>query len=325
MTDDDASATADAMIWAELRDLPMHGVSGKLSQCVRRIKSGVTAARVDLTPVRETPSVALFDARNAWGQLSGSRAMTAAIAKAKTQGIGLAIVRESSSAAAMGYYTTLAIRERMIGVAITNGPPLMPPPGGTTRVVGNQGFAIGAPAARHPPLIFDSALSLISTGEIHTAQERGLQLAQGLMLDKRGQPTTDPETALDGLYVPIGGHRGFGLALMWEVLTGVLSGAEFTGPNVGAPDVYDRRQGVSHTFIAIDPSVAMPFETFTSRVDDLIDQVHASPPAEGVSAILVPGERGQRISEQRARDGIPIAPKRLAALHTLAEEMGVEW
>ena len=297
MTDDDASATADAMIWAELRDLPMHGVSGKLSQCVRRIKSGVTAARVDLTPVRETPSVALFDARNAWGQLSGSRAMTAAIAKAKTQGIGLAIVRESSSAAAMGYYTTLAIRERMIGVAITNG----------------------------PPLIFDSALSLISTGEIHTAQERGLQLAQGLMLDKRGQPTTDPETALDGLYVPIGGHRGFGLALMWEVLTGVLSGAEFTGPNVGAPDVYDRRQGVSHTFIAIDPSVAMPSETFTSRVDDLIDQVHASPPAEGVSAILVPGERGQRISEQRARDGIPIAPKRLAALHTLAEEMGVEW
>jgi len=325
MSDEDATATADAMIWAELRDLPMHGMSGKLAQCVRRIKSGVTAARVDFTPVRETPAVAVFDAKNAWGQVSGTRAMTAAIAKAKTQGIGMAVVRESSSAAAMGYYTTLAIRERMIGVAITNGPPLMPPSGGTTRVVGNQGFALGAPAKKHPPLVFDSALSLISTGEIHTAQERGLQLAKGLMLDKRGQPTTDPETALDGLYVPIGGHRGFGLALMWEVLTGVLSGAEFFGPRVGGPDVFDRRQGVSHTFLAIDPTVAMPFDTFAARVDELIDQVHASPPAEGVSEILVPGERGHRISEQRAREGVTIAAKRLASLRALAEQMEVAW
>ena len=325
MTSDDAGATADAMVWADLRDLPMHGVSGKLPQCVHRIKRGVTAARVDFTPLRETASTAVFDAKNAWGQVSGTRAMRAAIAKAREQGIGLAVVRESSSAAAMGYYTTLAIRERMIGIAITNGPALMPPPGGTTRVVGNQGFAIGAPASRHAPLIFDSALSLISTGEIHTALEKGERLAAGLMLDAQGRATTDPETALEGLYVPIGGHRGFGIALMLEVLTGVLSGAEFVGARVGFPDVYDRRQGVSHTFIAIDPQIAMPFEAFAARVDALIDAVHASPPASGVAAIYVPGERGQTISEQRLRDGIPIPPKRLAALRALADEVGVPW
>lgn len=325
MSDDDAIATADAMIWAELRDLPMHGVSGKLAQCVRRIRAGVTAARADLVPVRETPAMVVFDARSAWGQVAGTRAMNAAIAKARTQGLGLAVVRDSSSAAAMGYYTSLAIRERMIGIAITNGPPLMPPPGGTTRVVGNQGFAIGAPAKRHAPLIFDSALSLVSTGEIHTAHERGETLPPGLMLDDRGRPTIDPEAALAGLYVPIGGHRGFGLALMWEVLTGVLSGGELFGPRVGAPDVYDRRQGVSHTFVAIDPTVAMPYETFAERVDRLIDDVHASPPAEGVATIFVPGERGQRISEQRARDGVPITAKRLATLRTLADEVGVAW
>jgi LDH2 family malate/lactate/ureidoglycolate dehydrogenase len=321
----DATATADAMIWAELRDLPMHGVSGKLAQCVRRIRDGVTAARVDFTPARETASTVVFDAKNAWGQVAGTRAMSAAIGKARTQGVGVAVVRNSSSAAAMGYYTTLAIAQRMLGAAITNGPPLMPPPGGTTRVVGNQGFAFGAPAGRHAPLIFDSALSLISTGEVHTAQERGEQLAPGLMLDANGQPTTDPATALGGLYVPIGGHRGFGLALMWEVLTGVLSGGAFFGPEVGAPDVYDRRQGVSHFFLALDPTVSMPYDVFVDRVDRLIDDVHASPTASGVAAIYVPGERGQRISEQRRRDGIPITEKRLKALRALADDMGVPW
>ena len=325
MPDDDAEIAANAMVWAELRDLPMHGVSGKLPQCVRRIKAGTTAAQVSWAPVKETASTVVFDAKNAWGQVAGVRAMRAATGKARASGVGMASVRNSSSAAAMGHYASLAISERMIGVAITNGPPLMPPPGGTTRVVGNQGFAIGAPAGRHRPLLFDSALSLISTGEIHTAHERGEPLAPGLMLDAKGQPTTDPETALAGLYVPIGGHRGFGLALMWEVLTGVLSGGARFGPDVGFPDVYDRAQGVSHFFLAIDPAASLPFEDFTQRVDALIDQVHASPPASDIARIYVPGERGYETSEQREREGIPVPAKRLDALKKLAAEVGVEW
>jgi LDH2 family malate/lactate/ureidoglycolate dehydrogenase len=325
MPDDDADMAANAMLWAELRDLPMHGVTGKLPQCVRRIRSGTTAATVAWTPVSETPSSVLFDAKNAWGQVAGVRAMRAAIAKARATGVGLASVRDSSSAAAMGHYASLAISERMIGVAITNGPPLMPPPGGTTKVVGNQGFAIGAPASRHRPLLFDSALSLISTGEIHTAHERGEQLPPGLMLDAKGQPTVDPETALAGLYVPIGGHRGFGLALMWEVLTGVLSGGPRFGPDVGAPDAFDAAQGVSHFFLAIDPARSMPFEEFTTRVDRLIDLVHSSPPAAGIARIYVPGERGYETSARRERDGIPITPKRLDGLKKLAAEVNVQW
>ena len=325
MPEDDAAMAANAMVWAELRDLPMHGVTGKLPQCVRRIRAGVTAARVSWTPVRETASSVLFDAKDAWGQVAGVRAMRAAIAKASATGVGMASVRNSSSAAAMGHYASLAVEARMIGVAITNGPPLMPPPGGTTRVVGNQGFAIGAPAGRHRPLLFDSALSLISTGEIHTAHERGEPLAPGLMLDAQGRPTIDPETALAGLYVPIGGHRGFGLALMWEVLTGALSGGSRFGADVGFPDVYDRAQGVSHFFLAIDPGASMPFDDFTARVDALIDQVHASPTAADIARIYVPGERGYQTSERREREGIPITPKRLDTLKKLADEVGVRW
>jgi LDH2 family malate/lactate/ureidoglycolate dehydrogenase len=145
------------------------------------------------------------------------------------------------------------------------------------------------------------------------------------MLDAQGQPTTDPITALAGLYVPIGGHRGFGLALMWEILTGVLSGGARFGPAVGAPDVYDTAQGVSHFFLALDPSRSMSFEEFTKRVDELIDQVHASPPATGIARLYVPGERGYETAERREREGIPVAAERLDVLKKLAAEVGVVW
>ena len=325
MPDDDATTAADAMVWADLRDLPMHGVYGKLPQCVRRINAGVTSPTVAREPLRDTPSFAVFDATNGWGQVAAARGMRAAIAKARANGVGLVVMRNSSSAAAMGHYASLAIAERMIGMAITNGPPLMAPPGGTTRVVGNQGFAIGAPAGRHDPLLYDSALSLISTGEIHTAHEKHEALAPGLMLDAQGRPTTDPVAALEGLYLAIGGHRGFGIALMWEVLTGVLSSGARVAPDVGSPDVLDKPQGVSHFLLAIDPSVAMPYEEFTARVDALIDQVHASPPAEGVSRIYVAGERGFGIARQRAKEGVPLPAARLEKLRALGEQVGVAW
>src|SRR5258707_14125070 len=138
MPDDDADVAANAMVWAELRDLPMHGVSGKLPQCVRRIKAGVTSAKVQWTPVSETASSAVFDAKDGWGQVAGVRAMRAAIAKARANGIGIATVRNSSSAAAMGNYASLAIDERMICVAIKNGPPLIPPPDGTANDARHQ-------------------------------------------------------------------------------------------------------------------------------------------------------------------------------------------
>lgn len=325
MADEDAAITAEAMVWADLRDLPSHGVSGKLAQCVRRIRQGTTAASVRWEPVHARGAMVSYDAGNAWGQVTGARLMRHACALAREHGIGIAVARDSSSAAAMGYYASLALDDGLIGIAITNGNVLMPPPGGTTRVIGNQGFAIGAPARRHRPLLFDSALSLISAGEIHTALERGQELAPGLMLDAEGRPTIDPARALSGLFLPIGGHRGFGLALMWEVLTGVLSGGERVAAGVGAPDAYDRPQGVSHTFIAIDPTVAMPLDVFRERVDDLIDQIHASPPAQGVERIYAPGERGYENAERRAREGIPLTPKRRDALAALAKEVGVPW
>lgn len=320
----DAATTARAMVWADLRGLDAHGVSGKLAQCVDRVRAGGTRADPGLPVRRETPATAAIDGQRAWGQVAAVAGMRAAIAKAKESGIGAVSVRDVSSAAALGYYPTLAVDERMIGMVITNGPPLMAPWGGTRKLLGNQAHAIGCPSGRHFPILFDSALTVMSTGEMDLYHERGELLPDGVLLDAGGQPTRDPTQWTTGLLVPIGGHRGYGLGLMFEVLTGVLAGGAQMAPEVGHPFDHARPQGVSLLMLVIDPRIAMPFDLFATRVDQLIDQIHATPPAPGVDRVYVPGERGYLTARQRERDGIPLTAQRAGKLRALAGELGVQ-
>lgn len=325
MPGEDARLTADAMTWADLRGLDAHGVATKLPQCVRRIRAGGSSAAPTFEKVDETASMVSIDAHNAWGQVAAARGMDIAIQKGKSAGIGAAVVRNASSAAAMGYYPTLAVQQCMIGVAVTNGPALVAPTGGTSRVLGNQAHAMGCPAGRHHPILFDSSTTSMSTGEMDLLHEQGELLPEDVLLDSSGAPTRDPGVWRTGTLLPAGGHRGYGLSLMFEVLTGVLAGGSIWAPGVGHPFVFDEPQGVSLFLLAIDPSSAMAYEDFTARVDRLIDEIHASPPAAGVKRIYVPGERSALTAAERERDGIPLSAERAAALQELAGELGVAW
>jgi LDH2 family malate/lactate/ureidoglycolate dehydrogenase len=319
MPEDDATTCADAMLWAECRGLPQHGISGKLPLCVSRIRSGGTRPSVSWRPVIDLPAYVVIDAHEAWGQVAAARAMRLAIDKARTIGIGLALVRGSSTAAAMGYYVSLAIAEGMIGIAATNGAPLMPAPGGTKPVVGNQAFAIGAPGGEMP-LLFDTALSVMSTGELEAYRVRGEQLPEGVALDEEGRPTRDPEKAVAGLLLPIGGHRGFGLALMIETLTGLLSGGGVFTSDLGDVAPHDQAQRGSHFLLAINVSIPQARAQFASQVDQLVERVHAAAAAERT---FVPGERGAETAEARRRTGIPIAAHHARTLRALAVDVGV--
>jgi LDH2 family malate/lactate/ureidoglycolate dehydrogenase len=163
----------------------------------------------------------------------------------------------------------------------------------------------------------------MSTGQMDLLAERGEPLPEGVLLDAEGRPTRDPEAWVEGLLVPAGGHRGSGLAIMFEILTGVLAGGDRFGPDVGSPNAAGEPQGVSLVTMAIDPTVSMPYEQFVDRVDRVIDAVHAAPPAAGTDRVNVPGERGFRTAEQRLRDGIPLAPSRVDALRALGVDLGV--
>lgn len=324
LTDEDAQIVADALAWADLRAITPQGLA-KLPLLVRRLRSGGARPDAVVRVVAERGAFARLDAGRATGHVAGVRAMRHAMAKAREFGMGMAVIGETDSGSAMGYYASLAARDGLIGIAINDTYPLMPPPGGTTRVVGNQAFGIAVPRAGAAPLLFDSALSMLSHTGIEEMHQRGEPLPAGSALDAQGQPTTDHAAAIAGLLNPVGGHKGFGLALMWEVLTGVLSGNERFASHITPIGDVASPQSVAHCHIAIDPRAAMPLDSFTARVEALVAAVHASPPADGVTRVFVPGEQGDANVARRERDGIEVTAEKVTELEALGREFGVAW
>jgi LDH2 family malate/lactate/ureidoglycolate dehydrogenase len=320
----DAEVAGDAMVWSELRGKSSFGIA-RLLGCVERLRAGGTRAMAEPSVVGRSTAMTVLDADAVWGSVAGARAMRQAVASAREHGVGVAIVRNTSSGLAMGYYPTLAIEHGMIGLAVGNAVALQAPWGGAAKRLGNQAYAIGCPAGRHHPLLLDTSTTSVTWAKIHAHESRGEQLPPGLALDEHGEATIDPGAALRGTLMPLGEHRGSGLAIMWEVLTGVLGGGLFA-PNVRGPnDDPAQPMGVSLFCLALDPSVSMPFPEFVDRVDALIDTIHDCPPAPGVARIYAPGERGFVEAERRTREGIPIGAELLARLQQLGAEAGVPW
>ena len=318
----DASLTAEAMVWADLRGRYAHGTSSKLPQCIDRIRAGGTSPAGNLPVVKETGATFVLDGCDSWGQIAASKAMMRAVGKARTTGTSVGVVRNCSSAAALGYYPLLAVAEGMIGMAFTNGPPLLAPTGGTTKLLGNQAHAIGCPAGRHFPIVYDAATTAMSTSEIDLFHERGESLPEGVLFTADGRPTRDPSHWVEGLLAPAGGHRGYGLSLMLEILTGVLAGAGYA-PDVGHPFESSEPQGVALFVAAIDPAHSIGLAELTRRVDSLIDRLHASDTGAGTARIYVPGERSFLLATGRERDGIPMPAARVERLRELGSEPGL--
>ena len=324
MPSDDAAITARAMVWNELRGAAGHGLA-RIHQILERSAAGGLNLDVDWTPIRESPSTALIDAQDGWGVVAATRAMRIAIGKARQNGVGTVVVRNSDLTSAMGYYPYVAIEAEMVGLAITNSVPLMPPWGGSEVLLGNQAFAIGVPAREHPPLVFDSSSSAFNMGRMREAALSGEKLPPGVALDETGEETDDAAAALAALrLLPMGGHRGGGLAIMWEVLTGILAGRRSTTEVAGMQEL-DQTQGLSLYVQALDPRSFLPYDEFLSRVDRLIDQIHSNPPRSGFPRVRVPGERKAGFEAGYRSRGVPVSAERLDRLRTLSEELGVEW
>jgi LDH2 family malate/lactate/ureidoglycolate dehydrogenase len=320
----DANTMAEVLVWSDLRGIAKQGVL-RLPQCVARMRAGGTRPAASPVRVRDSPGFAVIDALDSWAPVAGVYAMRIAVDKARAQGVAAAVVRNTTFAFALGYYPTIAIGARMIGLAINDCLPVMAPWGGTDKTLGNQAFAVGAPAGRHLPLLLDTASSAITWTAIHDYQERGQQLPHGVAVDPQGRPTTDPRTALAGRVLPLGGPKGSGLAMLWGVLTGVLAGSAAFGPHVLGPDAVSAPQSTSLFMLAIDPTAVMPYEQFIERIDVFIDETLASTPEPGLDRLYAPGERGYLTAAQRERDGIPIAAATERDLRALGEELGVAW
>lgn len=300
MSTEHAATVAEVVVWANLRGVDSHGVS-RVPRYVEWIGTGVVNPRPDLKVATETAASVLIDADRAAGPVAMTTAMDAAMRKAREAGVGLALVRATTHTAALGYYTLAAAREGMAALALAGSIPIMAYHGAAAAGVSTSPVSIAVPGGSSGPVVLDMATSIVSLGRLAQARRSGQPLPEGWALDADGKPTTEPQRA--EIPLPMAGPKGSGLALMVELLTSVLVGNPILAGTVGKPGRARHRQNAFA--LAIDIARYGDPAAFAREVQQLAGALKSLPHDAGVE-ILMPGERGARMFEQRSRGGIPV-------------------
>jgi LDH2 family malate/lactate/ureidoglycolate dehydrogenase len=323
LPEDAAAAVAEGLVDADMRGIPSHGLM-LVPMYVERIQAGSVTTATEAEMVTDLGAIAVLDAANALGILTGDQAMALAAERARQFGIGAVAVRHAFHFGGAFRYVMFAARAGLVGIAAANTRPLIPAPGGAQAVVGNNPLAIGVPSGGAEPVVLDMALSEAALGKIRLAAAEGREIPPTWATDADGTPTTDPEAAIAGLLLPAAGPKGYGLAFMVDVLTGVLSGGAF---GAGVPGLYAdtaTANDCAHFFCAIDPAAFGGAEAFTARVDELAAQVGASRTAPGVDRVLLPGQlEAERHAAARA-DGVRVERSVIDKLREVAAPLGVD-
>lgn len=313
---------ADHLVLANLRGVDSHGVS-RVGIYAKRLELGLVSKQTRVEVVRETPVSALVDGGNGSGIVVASRAMELAMEKAGESGIGAVCVRRSNHCGMLAAYTQRAMERGLISLATTSAPAHMAPWGGSERFFGTNPLSYGVPAGEEIDIVFDMASSNVSRGKIILAAKNGHRIPLGWAIDSDGRETTDPEAALEGLVLPLGGAKGSGIAFLVEVLSSILSGANF-GPHIPPLyDDFDSEQDVGHFFLAMRPDLFVPLEEFTTRMDYMIREVREAGVAEGHERIYLPGEIELERETERRREGIPLYPEVVRELEVISERYKV--
>ncbi|MHB1468188.1 MAG: Ldh family oxidoreductase [Solirubrobacteraceae bacterium] len=318
-----AERVAGALVDADMRGIASHGVM-LVPMYVERMRAGSVSTTETAETVLDAGAVSVLDAGNALGILTADEAMARAMERARSLGVGVVVVRHAFHFGAAFRYAKAAADDGMIGIAAANTRPLLPAPGGTRAVVGNNPLAIGVPRAGGEPIVLDMALSEAALGKIRLAEAEGRKIPPTWAADGDGVPTTDPRAALEGLLLPVGGPKGFGLALMLDVLSGVLSGGAFGEGVKGLYGDYATPNDCAHLFVAIDPGAFGEREAFRARVEELAMQVLASPRAAGVERVRLPGEIESERDARAVAEGIELPGSVLAGLREAASSVGVQ-
>ncbi|ALC91582.1 hypothetical protein AM500_18670 [Bacillus sp. FJAT-18017] len=316
----EAELITATMIEADARGIHSHGLM-RLPIYIERIQKGYIKKEAEIKVEKDNKGVAVIDGQFSAGQVVATRAMDLAIEKAGEYGIGAVSVKNSNHFGIAAHYALNAASKNMIAIVMSNTAPLMPPTGGAEKVLGNNPLAIAAPSNGKNPVLLDMALSNVALGKIIYAKNNGVSIPEGWGADHEGKPTTDASAVLDGGFVlPVGGPKGFGLALMVELLTGVLSGGDFSKM---IPSMYDttQKQSISHLMIAIDIASFMDVDRFKELSHTLGNYVKNAAKAPGVEELYLPGEIEFAIEEKRLSSGIPVSEGVVSDLNQLANSM----
>jgi LDH2 family malate/lactate/ureidoglycolate dehydrogenase len=337
-SEDDAFHVADNLVQSNLRGIDSHGV-GRLKRDVDGIRSGYMLPEAQPTVERNSPVIANINANNGLGQPVSVLGMKMAIEKAIATGVGIVTVHGSNHYGFAGYYAMMALEHDLIGISMTNSEPLVVPTFSKNAMIGTNPIAFAAPTNTERPWVMDLATSVVPSGKLEVYDRKGSDIPEGWATDEDGKSTVNPTLVLTNLYrglgeggiFPLGGegelhsgHKGYGLAAMVEVLTGVLSGANILRDVAFRKDGKTRHPSVGHFFMTLDPSYFIDIDTFKARMDDMIINFKNAEKAEGQSRIFVHGEKEFEEHERRATQGIPLDGKTAESLLGFAKDFSLD-
>jgi LDH2 family malate/lactate/ureidoglycolate dehydrogenase len=319
--DRDAQITAAILTAASLRGVDTHGV-GNVTGYVQAIENGVYTIPQSVEIVSESATTALLDCGNGLGFVAAHRAMELSIEKARQHGVGMASVRNGHHIGMVGYYPLMAVAQDMIGMAVTNASRSMRPLHGARPRLGTNPIAFGAPADKERPFLLDMATTTVASGKLGLARRLGVPIPAGWAVDAQGVPLTEPpaQRSEEWAQTPLGntleqgGHKGYGLAVMVDILAGVLSGGGFSAQLAGG-------ENMSWT-MAIDIAAFRPVAEFKAMMDEMIQELHATPPDPGVDRVLVAGDPELDIEAERREQGIPLHTTQYEAIIATARRVG---
>ena len=320
-----AGIVAQNLLFANLRGLDTHGVM-RLPTYLKRLELGLTNSNAQPEVVQEGTAFAVLDGHNGLGPVAGKLAMELAIQKAEENMVGLSFVRRSQHYGSCAFYTMMAVERGMIGFSTANTAPLMAPTGGKKRMIGNDPISFAAPTPEGMTFVLDIALSNVAGGKIMLAEKNGQSIPLGWALDKEGRPTTDPHAGFTdgGLLLPVGGHKGYGMVVMLDILCGLLSGGVPSAKVLGTTDFQSTGDmGTCFMMAAIHVEKLMPLAAFKDRMGEMIRDLKSCPRVEGVPEILMPGEIEARAAAERSVNGIPVTLPVLREIEALGQKAGI--
>ena len=326
--DADAALAAEILVTTDTWGVHTHGTR-QLRPLLKNFPTGRLDAKANSEVICEGTAWALVDGHHSLPFVTAYRAMELAIQKAKGSGIGYVSVMNTSHFGAAGYYATMAAEQHMIGMAMCNADPNMTVPGGRGKILGTNPIAYAIPNGNNKPVFFDIATSAAAANKVIRAKLLGQSIPEGWLVNAEGEPTTDPSGFPEtGALMPMAAHKGYGFALLVEVLAGVMSGAALTKEQPSwVPDVPGNPPGRANQgqmFIAIDAGAMLSPAIFDQRMDWLTDYIHDAPKAKGADRIYLPGEIEWEKREEALAHGMILPADVVDTLKGLAQDTGIE-
>jgi LDH2 family malate/lactate/ureidoglycolate dehydrogenase len=320
---EDAGQVAALMAESDARGGDAHGVF-RLPQYVKQIQQGAVNPKPNIQVVNNRAGTALIDGDNALGHLVMKRATGMAIEKARQCGIGWVGTRRSNHAGPAQLYPRMAAAQDMIGIYFCVGNTnLVPPWGGTEVLLSTNPIAIAVPGAKHPSIVLDMATTNTAFGKIRLKAQRGEPMPEGWMIDREGKPLTDAKRASEGFLLPIGGAKGYGLALMIGLLAGTLNGGAFGRDVIDYTVDSKTPSNTGQSILAVDIAAFADLQSFKQDVDEVWDEMKSSPTLPGVDEVRLPGERSEKVYRDRMAHGVPLNEGQIKILDELADRLGV--